>query len=397
MQDGRVWFSTIRGFMMIDPERATRPLPRAPVVIEEMRVNGQETDPHRVKQLQPGQNNLEFHYTALSFVSPSRIRFYYRLEGFDKDWIDAGKRREAFYTNLRPGSYRFFVKATNADGSSNEAVEPIAFVLQPYYYQRQWFWPLVVAGFVGLSGLGYRLRIRQVKDRLEAVLAERSRIARELHDTLIQGFSGVTMQMQALAARLQKSPERETLTDIIHDAGGCLSEARRSVAGLRNPEAQETGLAAAIAQTARQLTETADIRLRLRLEPVAAAIDSDVEYNLLRIVQEAIANAIKHAAPSVVEVALRRDGLRLKITIRDDGVGFDAEETLEHVRPGHYGLVGMRERAVQIGAEASWQSAPKQGTTVVLTLPLTPGGKSIREAAPPERLLPEELPLRSAP
>jgi signal transduction histidine kinase len=203
--------------------------------------------------------------------------------------------------------------------------------------------------------------------------------------------------MQALAARLQKSPERETLTDIIYDAGGCLSEARRSVAGLRNPEKQETGLAAAIAQTARQLTETADIRLRLRLEPVAAAIDSDVEYNLLRIVQEAIANAVKHAAPSVVEVALRRDGLRLKITIRDDGVGFDAEETLEHVRPGHYGLVGMRERAVQIGAEASWQSAPKQGTTVVLTLPLTPGGKSIREAAPPERLLPEELPLRSAP
>src|SRR5262249_21611251 len=157
----------------------------------------------------------------------------YRLDGFDHDWVDAGSRREAFYTNLAPGTYRFRVQATNWDGSTYESEQPVQFALAPYFYQTQWFPPLAVAALIGLAWAAYRLRVGQIKARLQTIVAERNRIARELHDTLIQGFSGVTMQMQALASRLRPSTERETLNEIIHDAGGCLREARQSIAGLR--------------------------------------------------------------------------------------------------------------------------------------------------------------------
>ena len=371
MQDGCVWFSTIRGIIVIDPKRLGRKLPPPSIVIEEVRVNGQDENPAQIGRLPPGRTNFDFHYTALSFASPTRITFRYMLEGFDNEWVDAGQRREAFYTNLPPGQYRFRVLAVNADGSGNEAAQPVDFTLEPYFYQTRWFIPLIAAGLAGIGWLAYRRRIHHIKSQLQIVLAERSRIARELHDTLIQGFSGVTMQMQALTARLRQSPERETLTEIIHDAGNCLSEARRSVAGLRNAQGEESGLAAAIAQAARQLTETRDIRLRLRLAANPPQFSPDVEYNILRIVQEAISNAIKHSGASQIDVTMTSTAQQLSITVADDGSGFDMDQNLEHIQPGHYGLIGMRERATQIGADISWRSVPRQGTTVSLTQPLS--------------------------
>jgi signal transduction histidine kinase len=212
------------------------------------------------------------------------------------------------------------------------------------------------------------------------VLAERSRIARELHDTLIQGFSGVTMQMQALAARLRTSPERTTLEEIIEDAGQCLREARRSVGGLRNAPGSPQGLAAALARSARQLTETRDVRLRLEIAEGPPDIPVDVEYNLLRIAQEAIANAVKHAAARSIDVSLQAAPEELTLTVRDDGQGFAIEDP-ESVH-GHYGLIGMRERASQIRADLRIDSAPGQGTTVHLRLPLNrAGGTSTSIAA----------------
>jgi signal transduction histidine kinase/ligand-binding sensor domain-containing protein len=369
-RDGKVWVSTIRGVIVIDPERSQRKLPPPSIVIEEVRVNGQDTRPPQLQDLPPGQANFDFRYTALSFVSPNRLAFRYKLEGFDRDWIPAGARREAFYTNLAPGSYRFRVRAVSPDGVEHEAAQPVAFTLRPLFYQTAWFYVLLLSGLVATGWLAYRLRVRQIKERMQAVLAERSRIARELHDTLIQGFSGVTMQMQALAKRLHRSPEQQTLTEIIQDAGGCLSEARRSVAGLRNSLGGESGLAEAIAQTARQLTESGDVHLRLQLAPLAARFPADVEYNVLRIVHEAITNAVKHSAASLIEVKLNSDQHRVTISVHDDGHGFDLEQHLQHVKPGHYGLVGMRERASQIGADIQWRSQLRQGTTVTLSRPV---------------------------
>ena len=218
---------------------------------------------------------------------------------------------------------------------------------------------------------------------MRAVIAERSRIARELHDTLIQGFSGVTMQLQALLVRLSDSPQRRTLDEIIHDAGVCLREARRSVAGLRNSAQGESGLTAAIAQAARQLTETHDVRLTLKLEPAPADLPSDVQYNLLRIAQEAISNAVRHSGAGTIEVALDCMPQQLRLSVRDDGVGLPTDGTEPASQQGHYGLVGMRERAHHIGAEYRLESSPGRGTLICVTL-ATDG--SPRDAAmPPAR------------
>jgi signal transduction histidine kinase len=201
------------------------------------------------------------------------------------------------------------------------------------------------------------------------VVAERGRIARELHDTLIQGFSGVTMQMQALAAALRPSRERAKLEEIIEDAGLCLRDARRSVGGLRIASTNDAGLAAAVAQAARQLTETRDVRLVLQVSN-CRNVPTDVEYNLLRIAQEAISNAVKYSEGRTIEVTLSSTPQQLCLTVRDDGAGFVVNNT-EQLQSGHYGLIGMRERAKQINAELHVLSEPGHGTTVRVELPLT--------------------------
>jgi signal transduction histidine kinase/ligand-binding sensor domain-containing protein len=379
MRDGRIWFSTVHGVIIIDPAHVERRLPPPTVHVEEAQINGQSVDPGRIPALPPGRTNCSFRYTALSFASPLRVAFRYRLEGFDKDWIAAGSRREAFYTNLPPGRYRFQVAAANPGEVWTEAATPVEFTLEPHFYQTPWFIPLAVALTILAGGLAFRLRVLQVRAKLGAVLAERSRIARELHDTLIQGFSGVTMQMQALAARLRASPERTTLEEIIEDAGQCLREARRSVGGLRNAPGRQQGLAEALTRSARQLTETRDIRLQLEIADCPADIPVDVEYNLLRIAQEAISNGVKHAGPRSIEVSLLAAPEELVLLVRDDGRGFSVEESA-YVH-GHYGLIGMRERASQIHAELRIESAPGEGTTVRVRLALNRAFGALTSAA----------------
>jgi len=178
MQDGRIWFSTVRGLIVIDPRRLERALPPPPVVVEEVKVNGQRQRPAEIGKLPPGRTNLDFRYTALSFASPTRIEFRYRLEGFDKDWVEAGSRREAFYTNLPPGDYRFRAAARTAAGAWSEAPNPLAFALEPHFYQTRGFLPLLVF-LLGLAAWGaYRIRMRRIQVEWRAVLAERGRIAR---------------------------------------------------------------------------------------------------------------------------------------------------------------------------------------------------------------------------
>ncbi len=247
--------------------------------------------------------------------------------------------------------------------------DPIAFVLQPYFYQTNWFLPLCGV-MTALAGSGaYRLRVRRMREHMQIVVSERSRIARELHDTLMQGFSGVTMEMQGLSTRLPPSPHQESLQEIIRDAEVCLRNARRSVAGLRRAIADEAGLAGTIAEAARHITETHDIRLRLRMEGRSVGLSTEVQYNLLRISQEAVTNAVKHSACNLIEVCLDVQPNMLHLSIKDDGVGLSNDE--EGTAPaGHYGLIGMRERASQIGAQFQIESEAGNGTLVTVTLPL---------------------------
>jgi signal transduction histidine kinase/ligand-binding sensor domain-containing protein len=372
MGDGRLWFSTIHGTIVVDPRHLQRATGPAPAAIEDVVVNGRSEAPGEIGALPPGVKNLEFRYTALSFVAPVRISFRYQLDGFDKEWVDAGARREAFYTNLPPGGYRFLVEAKNVDGAWSASALPVAFSLAPHFYQHWWFVPACV-GAAALWGWSiYRRRVRAIQGRLHAIVGERSRIARELHDTLLQGFSGVTMEMQALASRLPASEERGALDEIIRDAGNCMREARLSVSGLRQAGsgggAAESGLAEAIAQVARQLTETREVKLRLALDRRRCGLKADVEYNLVRIVQEAVANAVKHSGARVIEVTLACTEKEVTVSVADDGAGFDEEAIGQEA--GHYGLTGMRERAGQIGGVFELRSEPGRGVMVSVMIGL---------------------------
>jgi signal transduction histidine kinase len=220
----------------------------------------------------------------------------------------------------------------------------------------------------------YQSRIRRLRERYDLIVAERSRIARELHDTLIQGFSGITMAMQALAARLRSTEERSRLQDIIQDAASCLRETRRSVAGLRGARAAAAfGLSGSIAQATRQITETKNVRLKLKLDHEPPNLPAEFEYNLLRIATEAVSNAVKHSGARNIEVTLKSAAKSaagtIFLSVADDGAGCEPSEN-GHLKPGHYGLIGMKERAAQISAEFSFESAPGRGTTVSVLAPV---------------------------
>jgi signal transduction histidine kinase/ligand-binding sensor domain-containing protein len=367
MSDGKVWFSTIRGLYVFDANHLALRIPPPPMMIEEITVNGERVEPGAIAAIPPGLKNLEFTYTGLTFLQPNRITFRYILEDFDKKWISAGTRREAFYTNLPPGKYRFRVTGCNADGVCNENGASISFELAPHFYQRAWFLPLCLVALGLLGWMIYQLRIHRLREQFNLILTERSRIARELHDTLIQGLSGITMEMQALAGKLRSPEERATLEDIVRDAGTCLRETRRSVAGLRSPQGPDSGLASAIAQAAKQITEAKAIRLKLKLDKSPNDMSPEVQYNLLRIASEAVNNSVKHSGAKLIEVALQCTPDTLQLYVRDDGAGFSRENG--NVRPGHYGLIGMKERAAQIGAELHLASEPGRGTTVSVLLP----------------------------
>jgi len=367
-KDGRLWFSATGWLLAVAPDLILRGS-AAPVVIEDVTINGNTVDPASVKTLGPGRTNVEFQYTALTYLAPQRLHFRYMLDGYDRGWIDAGSRREASYTNLPPGKFRFRVEACGPFIRCNETASVLDFEIAPQFYQRTWFIPLCLIAGGMLVWLIYRLRVRQLRDQFVLILAERNRIARELHDTLIQGFSGITMQLHAFTNRVRASEDRQALGEIIRDAGICLQETRRSVAGLRSGTGSSTGLAEAISDAARQLTQERDIRLKMNLDDRHQELPAEVKYNLLCIVQEAITNSIKHSGARVIEVTLACSANDLRLSVRDDGRGMVREG---NSRPGHYGMIGMRERASQIGAEMDMASAPGQGTKVSVRVPVAP-------------------------
>ncbi len=366
IDDGRMWLSTIRGFIVFDPAARQQTIP-PPAVIENPIVDGQSQLPGAIVDLPAGPKNLQFNFSGLSYVAPERIVFRYKMEGYDDDWIFAARRREAFYTNLPPGQYTFRVLACSAVRLCSEPAAAMSFALAPAIYQRAWFWPLMLLLAAAIAWGGYQLHIRQLRQRYDLILSERSRIARELHDTLIQGFSGITMALQGFSHQLTRDSDKEMLSEIISDAATCLRETRQSVAGLRAVKGSDSGLAASIREAAREITETKGIHLDLKIDPNIGTLPADVEYNLMRIASEAIGNAVKHATASTIGVTLRsgRDGLHLEVT--DDGVGLPNGR----VAPGqgHYGVIGMKERATQIGAEFNLENRPKGGTAVSVFLP----------------------------
>ena len=365
--DGRLWFSTTSGLVVVDPNHLVNNTVRPPVEVTAIVVNGQRIDAHGPLRLKPFEKNVEIRYAGLTFVSPEKVTFRYKLEGYDKFWTDAGGRREAFFTNLPPGRFDFKVTARNADGIWSGQPAVLHFVIEPRLYQRGWFFPLVAVAVALVGVAGYRMRIRQLNHRFALVLAERARIARELHDTLLQGLSAVTMQLQALWTRLPASKEKQFLGEIITDAGRCSKEARQSLWGLRSAGPALAGLNAKLETLARQAVENTAVSLVFSAEGVSLESMPETEYQLLRIAQEAISNAVTHSRAKTLRVSLQMGSETLRLCVEDDGIGFTDQATGGF---GHYGLMGMRERAEEIGARLSIVTSKNDGTRICIELPV---------------------------
>jgi ligand-binding sensor domain-containing protein/two-component sensor histidine kinase len=383
-RDGRLWFSTTNGLVEVDPNRLNNNTAPPPVQITASVINGRRTQPQQNVTLNPFERNLEIRYAGLSFIAPDKMTFRYMLEGSDKTWVDAGTRREAFYASLPPGHFRFVVMGRNADGVWSKDPAILRFSVAPRIYERKWFFPLLVLLLASAVVVWYRLRIRRLQQRFNWVLAERSRIARELHDTLLQGLSGVTMQLQALWTRLSPSSEKEFLRDIIQDAARCSTEARQSLWGLRSTNVKSEDFSEKLAHACREANAGGALELVLDVDAVSLSSMPDAEFQLLRIAREAVANAARHSHAKRVQVELRATGSELNLRICDDGLGFNPLAP----QPGHFGLVGMRERAHEIGAQLELTSEPGCGVELNVRLPLAPGagGKGNRAPVPEHQL-----------
>jgi ligand-binding sensor domain-containing protein len=367
--DGKLWFPTIKGVAMIDPERLRTNSHAPPVVIEQIRIDEQSFAPSERLELPAGTTRFDLYYTAPSFVAPEKVRFKYKLEGFDQDWIDSGTRRIAYYTNLRPGAYTFRVIAINNDGVWNQTGAAVSLYLKPYFYQTYWFYAVCLLVLVMLAWLLFWLRVRGMQAQFNAVLGERTRIAREIHDNLAQEMSGLSVQLEVVARTMPPGADAamSALDHARRQVRHGIAEARRYVWELRSPALENNDLPSALAETARRLTHDTAIHAQVEVNGTFRPLAQSVEGNLLRIGQEAINNAVKHAHAQRILVNLVFDAKRVQLIVRDDGCGFNNVNG----RDGHFGLIGMRERAQQMGGTLSIQSNDHSGTEVVADVPIS--------------------------
>lgn len=376
--DGRIWFSTGGGVVALDPARLPPAEPGPKVEIEAVSVDGARVDPDATLSLGPEAQRIAIDYTAPSLAAPERLGFRYRLDGFDTDWVDAGRGRQAIYTGLAPGAYRFRVIALNQDGvpSPREAVLPFR-VAQAFYRH-----PLFVAGAALLALAALRLAYRatarraaeRVRDRLQERHRERERIARELHDTLLQGVHGLVLRFQAAADTLPpEGLDRARLEEALVRADQVLVEGRERVRALRGGPLDTRELHEALAAAGEELAAQWGCGFAFALGGTVRPLQPAVLDEVYRIGIEALRNAFAHARATQVgvEVAYRRAAFVL--TVADDGRGIDPAWLRGQGRPDHWGLRGMRERAERIGARLDIQRGAGRerggGTRVVLTLP----------------------------
>jgi signal transduction histidine kinase/ligand-binding sensor domain-containing protein len=374
--DGRLWFANGKVIQMIDPEAIKRRNTPPAVRIEELTADRARVALDGVVQLPSRTRDIDIRYTALSFVVPQKIKFQYRLEGRDDAWQDAGTRRQAFYTDLPPGRYRFHVKAANSDGVWNEEGAAFDFEIVPALYQTTWFAALC-AGLFGAASYGlYVARLRQVahriRERLAAKNSERERIARDLHDTLLQSTQGLILRFQAATNEIaEDNPTRLALELALDRADEVLAEGRDRVMDLRVAADSFRDLPQAFASAGNALAQGASITFRTTVEGQPRELLRRVKDEVYSIGREALINAFRHANGKVIEVQLIYADNDFSIRVRDDGVGIDASALQAGSRVGHWGLAGMRERAKGIGAQLNVWSRAGAGTEIELKIPST--------------------------
>jgi signal transduction histidine kinase len=346
-----------------------------PVQIEQLIADRKPYALHPGLMLPPLTRDLQIDYTAFSFAAPEQVRFRYKLEGYDSDWSETSSLRQAQYTNLAPRRYKFRVLAANNDGVWNEVGTSIEFGIQPTFYQTNWFKLSCLAAFGALLWMSYQLRVRhvaaQIALRFEERLSERTRISRELHDTLLQNITGFALQLGGLSKTVT-APEsaKERLLDLRRQAEDWMREARESVWDLRAPVSEGQDFLEAMRIVGQRLTAGKQVRFHIAVSGAGREASVKLQENLLRIVQEATRNAIQHGGARQIDVRisyLSPDGIRLQIC--DDGCGFNLEEA--SLKLGHWGLATMRERAERVGADLKITSAPDRGAEIEVVVPRT--------------------------
>jgi signal transduction histidine kinase/ligand-binding sensor domain-containing protein len=360
--DGRLWFATTAGVAAIEPAVNQINAIPPPVVIEAFVGDGTHGARGPVR-VDPGAGTFEIHYTGLSFLAPSQVRFAYQLEGLDDRWTDAGPRRVAVYSRVPPGDYRFRVRAANNDGVWNEAGAVLAIQVPPRFYQTQWFRGSAVVVIIATVVALHHLRVRRVEAQFSLVMKERSRIAREIHDSLSQGLAAIGLHLSAIETGTLDTTGVRHVRKARELVEVNLAEARRSIWDLHPQYLDQTDLVSGIRRMAADLMENADVRILTSSAGSPYPLGAATERNLFRIAQEAIANAIRHATARQIDIHVRFSPDTVRVIVTDDGRGFD---TL--AATGGFGLTSMRERAQEIGASFEIESRADSGTSVTVTV-----------------------------
>jgi ligand-binding sensor domain-containing protein/signal transduction histidine kinase len=367
---GRIWFSMNRGLSVVDSTRLSSTSVPAMVHIQAISVNGNPINLRNQVRLPAGQQRLTFSYTGLSFAVPERVKFRYMLDGFDHAWSEPSTIPEAIYTNLSPGSYQFHVVACNSDGIWNSTEATIRFEIMPRFWQTWWFQLSggVVCVLVLLALYRFRLYrlMQQLNVRFEERLAERTRIAQDLHDTLLQGFLSTSMQLYVAADQLPAdSPAKPQLNRVLQLMRQVIDEGRNAVSGLRSSDMNSQDLAQAFSRTRQELAIEDQVKFRVIVEGQIRPLHPIIRDEVYRIGREALVNAFRHSKARSIEVEVEYARNYLRIFVRDDGCGIDPQ-VLQSGREGHWGLSGMRERAERIGARLNVRSRIANGTEVEL-------------------------------
>ena len=377
--DGRLWFLALGGVSVLDPHHIEKNKLPPPVHIEQVTADDKTYDATNGIRLHPGLRNLAIDYTALSLVAPEKVRFRYKLDGVDPDWREVVNDREVQYSNLGPGKYRFRVKACNNSGVWNEEGAMLDFVIPPMWHQTNWFRGACVAAFLTMVWAAYQMRVRQLAAqfnlRLEERVSERTRIARDLHDTLLQSFQAILPRLQAGINLLATRPAdaRKVLQDAADRASEAITEGRDAVQGLRMSTVENNDLAVAIRTIGQELvsaqTNERGPNFRVVVEGISRNLHPVLRDEVYRLATEALRNAFRHAAALNVEVEIRYDEKYFRLRVRDDGKGIDPDVFRKEGREGHYGLNGMRERATLVGGKLTIWTELDSGTEIDLNIP----------------------------
>ena len=372
-RNGTLWFVTTAGVALVNPQRLVEPETPPRVKIERVVVNGKPFTPTASLRLPRTVSELQIEYTAPYLRAPARVRFRYRLDGVDETWVENDTDRRASYTKLAPGDYRFAV-ISSADRSNWSTPAVLSLHVPAAFYQTSWFY----AFCIGLGGTGlwgaWRVRTWRIHHRYSLVFLERSRVAREIHDTLLQSLVGLSLHLDNLSDELASAPSADAVKDqlqrIRRRVDHYVVEARQSIWDLRSPTLEGTDLVTALRESGERIIEDTMILFDVEVHGSPKSCSRTFEQQLLRIAQESMTNAVRHGSPHRIHVDVRYDEGSINLRIFDDGSGFTPNDSSRQTE--HCGLAILRERAQQIGGLATIASAPGAGTTIDVSAPLTP-------------------------